>query len=259
METPPSFSDNGSRGLRAGRLLARLTRRAAPAPAPAPAPPPVSPEKARSFKPDTIVDPVMPEGGRPVADYERLLGFDRSDLEGKKVLDLGAGPELKFAKELRDSGSTAKVVSLSPDFADRQHAARARKAHPEGVMVAGTGNNLPFADGSFDRIYALRVLDHVPLDDASFFGLLEEVGRVLADNGEARLGPSNAVVNSYILANNEAFAQHCAQNGITATVEQNVDAPATIRSYDPYSGMALANSKPEAIVLRKNPAVPAQH
>ncbi|HTH71760.1 MAG TPA: class I SAM-dependent methyltransferase [Candidatus Pristimantibacillus sp.] len=251
METPVSSPDIDSRRrvARAGSLLARLTRRGTPAPAPA------APEKPRAFTPDTIVDPVMPEGGRPVADYERLLGFDRSELEGKTVLDLGAGPELKFARELHDAGSTAQVVSLSPDFADERHYTRARRAHPEGVMSTGTGNNLPFPDGIFDRVYALRVMDHLPRDETSFFGFLQEVGRVLADNGEARLGPSNDIINRPILRSNEAFNQYCAQNGITATIERNLDVPATIRVYNEFMN-TREFEQPDAVVLRKHPPAP---
>ena len=250
MEIPtysPDVADR-RRGLRAGRILARLTRRAAPAPAP------LAPEKAKAFKPDTIVDPAMPEGGRPVADYERLLGFNRREVEGKRVLDLGAGPELKFAKELHDAGSTAQVVSLSPDFQDERHAERARRAHPEGVMVAGMVSDLP--GGSFDRVYALRVLDHLPRDLDSFFGFLGDVGRVLDDNGEARLGPSNEIFDNISLKNSEAYVQQLAQNGITITVERNTDAPATIPFYDYGTGVRLGLAQPEAIVLRKSPVAP---
>ena len=64
----------------------------------------------------TIEHRRQPSGGRGIATYEKQLMFDRKDLEGKKILDLGAGPEVKFAKELGESGINAEVISLSPDF-----------------------------------------------------------------------------------------------------------------------------------------------
>ena len=64
----------------------------------------------------SIVSDRQPEGGRGLDEYENILGFDRSEFQGKIVLDLGAGPELKFAKDLHEYDINATVTEFSPDF-----------------------------------------------------------------------------------------------------------------------------------------------
>src|SRR3989338_5729477 len=74
------------------------------------------------------------------------------DFEGKRVLDLGAGAHLQFARGIEKAGIKADVVSLSPAFADQywREAMEGRKESDK--LVAAMGEQLPFADESFDRI-----------------------------------------------------------------------------------------------------------
>lgn len=141
-----------------------------------------------SYIPNTIEHPQQPEGGRDLSMYERQLLFDRHELEGKKVLDLGAGPHLKFAVELVESGIDADVVSLSPDFSNQEHAQFAHGIHPEGKIVAGVGQALPFQNETFDRIFAFHVDEH--LSKEMFFDVIREMGHVLKQGGQAKLGPT---------------------------------------------------------------------
>lgn len=136
----------------------------------------------------TIEHRLQTPGGRGLAVYEAQLMFDKSDLEGKTVLDLGAGPELKFAKDLAESGIKAEVVSLSPDFSDSKYTERARNSLPGGELLAGVGQALPFRDEFFDRIFAFHVDEHISRE--VFFGFISEMARVLKKDGVAKLGPT---------------------------------------------------------------------
>lgn len=138
----------------------------------------------------------MPKGGRSFEMYEKHLMFNRKDLEGKDVLDLGAGSEVKFAKGLEDSGIHARVVSLSPDFAEQKYAMQARTSAPENELVAGIGQALPFQNESYDRVFAFHVDEHIGGPQA-FFTCIEEMVRVLRPGGEARFGPLLDVPNEW--------------------------------------------------------------
>ncbi len=132
------------------------------------------------FGAHSIEHPNQPPGGRNLEEYENLLGFKRSDLANKNVLDLGCGPELKLARELKNS----QVTSFSPDLIFREH----RKNVPIDLknIVGGIGQNLPFKDETFDYVLASHLLEHIsdlPL-------ILEEVGRVLVNGGKAIFGPA---------------------------------------------------------------------
>lgn len=143
------------------------------------------------FSPDTIEHPIQPPGGRNLSTYETQLLFNRHELEGKTVLDLGAGPEVKFAKELRQSGINATVVELSPDFIKAEHAQRAQKSMPGTNLVAGLGQALPFEDESFDRIFAFHVDEHITRE--VFLEIISEMGRVIEKGGQAKLGPTHDI------------------------------------------------------------------
>jgi len=67
------------------------------------------------------IDSSWPPEGRDLSTYERELLFDKRELEGKVVLDLGAGLEAKFAKQLKEAGIKAEVISLSPDFIEEKY------------------------------------------------------------------------------------------------------------------------------------------
>ena len=87
-----------------------------------------------------------------------------------RILDLGCGTGgvLQHLQGLGDA------VGLDP----APEAARycRRRALP---MVLGSGLELPFADGSFDAVLALDVIEHVPDDVA----MLREARRVLRPGG----------------------------------------------------------------------------
>lgn len=113
-------------------------------------------------------------------DYEKLA------LEpGMRVLDLGAGFG-RHAFETARRGASVVAADLAFDemtstkdtFAAMYEAGEL----PAGVSVSvvqANGLILPFADGSFDRVIASEVLEHVPDDLA----VMAELRRVLVPGG----------------------------------------------------------------------------
>ncbi len=66
--------------------------------------------------PGTIQHEMMPKGGRGLRDYEEVLMVDRSTFNNKVILDLGAGPELKFATDLRKEKYTSNCIFYESRF-----------------------------------------------------------------------------------------------------------------------------------------------
>ncbi len=120
----------------------------------------------------------LPEGLKP-PEFGRRLRFLREEVRaGERVLDLGSGSG-EFTAALAEAGTRvvgAEVVSAA--------VRRARSRHPalEFVLVPIDGP-LPFADGSFDVVWASEVIEHVA-DTARW---LSEVRRVLAPHGRLLL------------------------------------------------------------------------
>ncbi len=125
------------------------------------------------------------------------VDYDRLGLEaGMRVLDLGAGfgrHAFETARrgadvvavdlateELRATRDTFAAMYLSGEL--RLDGAQRLDGEPSTVATAvaqADGRSLPFADGSFDRIIASEVLEHV-LDDQ---GVMAELFRVLRPGG----------------------------------------------------------------------------
>ena len=117
-------------------------------------------------------------GLRPVhQEMIRLAGLSA----GQRVLDVGCGT----GTLLRATGKRHADVELSGVDPDPKALARAaRKARRAGVAVRferGFAQELPYPDGSFDRVFSSLMLHH--LDTASKDALLAEVRRVLRPGG----------------------------------------------------------------------------
>ena len=114
------------------------------------------------------------------------VDFDRFPVgPGDRVLDMGCGGG-RHAFALYRRG--ADVTALDMDAAELKDvsamfAAMAEAGEvPQGARartVRGTAYDLPFADGTFDRIIAAEVLEHLPEDERA----MRELFRVLKPGG----------------------------------------------------------------------------
>jgi SAM-dependent methyltransferase len=113
-------------------------------------------------------------------DYNQL-GVGPGDL----VLDLGCGFG-RHAFEAARRGASVIALDAGPDevaqvratFGAMIEAGELDAQHP-ATAVQGDALRLPFADGTFDRVIASEVLEHIP-DDV---GAMRELARVLKPGG----------------------------------------------------------------------------
>jgi SAM-dependent methyltransferase len=91
---------------------------------------------------------------------------------GRLVLDLGCGSG-SLLDVLERRGQRVIGIDVRPEGL-----ARARKRHPDALLLRAEADRLPLRDGVLDAVVALDVLEHV--DDAA---ALAEVARVLRPGG----------------------------------------------------------------------------
>jgi SAM-dependent methyltransferase len=127
------------------------------------------------------------EGG--LLEYEEDLGLNHEDLEGKTILDLGAGTTEKFARDIKEAGIKAKVYSLSPDYNDVGYILPRRYPNWRGNRVAAIAQRIPFKENSFDLIVSTYAVTYAANGTPMVQKWVSEIGRVLKPGGEARLGP----------------------------------------------------------------------
>jgi len=149
--------------------------------------------------------------------YLEHFSLPEEELEGKRILDIGAGLSdftEKSNKKFGDKGTVAVALdlmykSLEEDFGEFQkrvqesgmelHSIGNRrgdigvpyeKIKKASNKVAGSHQELPFADKSFDLIFAHNsITQHA--DRQVTKKALEEAARVLAENGEIRVQPAD--------------------------------------------------------------------
>jgi ubiquinone/menaquinone biosynthesis C-methylase UbiE len=152
------------------------------------------PHESISWEKDSIDK--GPERGRSLEDYERMLGFEREELRGKTILDLGAGPEGRLGQDIHmdwESKLDLKIISLSPDFAHKKYEfvespiPGSEKQQSLENPTAGLAEQLPFTDKSFDETLALYSVSQYA--EENFKMWIPEICRTLKDNGIARIGP----------------------------------------------------------------------
>ena len=139
------------------------------------------------------IDNSIPIEGRSAGEYLDLLKINRDDLDGKRVLDLGAGNNLNFVRQLSAGGIHADVISFSPAFFQG-------KTWDEGIQgaeeagrraVAGMAEELPFAAHSFDVIVAFYLTMYIQTDKG-IADTLNEIVRVIRPGGVRYSGPVSA-------------------------------------------------------------------
>jgi SAM-dependent methyltransferase len=110
------------------------------------------------------------------AEWERNFGeymspLDAAELRGKRVLDAGCGSG-RHAYYASQFGADVWAVDLGPAVEiARRNTSQCAKVH----VVQADLNRLPFERESFDFVYSIGVLHHLPEPEAAFRNLLEFV------------------------------------------------------------------------------------
>lgn len=140
--------------------------------------------------------------GEVFSAYLSDFGLDRSELVGKRILDLGAGSR-KFAKDcmvegigdvwsVAESGTDWREISRMIEMGKKRGIESEELADWERVddrSVVADMRDLPFADGSFSLVLSRDAITHVFSDEAQMEEAFSEVIRVLTKGGEARFFP----------------------------------------------------------------------
>jgi 2-polyprenyl-3-methyl-5-hydroxy-6-metoxy-1,4-benzoquinol methylase len=145
----------------------------------------VVPGGPREHRPDRheAIWEAVPAGLEPAGFARRLHALLEQVESGMRVLDVGCG-EGRFAAALASAG--ASVVGI--DVAE-EPLRRARERHPElELHRVAEAEVWPFAESSFDLVWAGEVIEHVADTDA----WLSELRRVLRSGGTLLLStPEN--------------------------------------------------------------------
>jgi ubiquinone/menaquinone biosynthesis C-methylase UbiE len=118
--------------------------------------------------------------GDNVRDVRRALG---SRIEGKKLLDLGAGMgglSVALMRELGPEGLRLQALDYNPDYCSIALLRAERYALQLSIAV-GAGEYLPYPSEAFDLVVCMDVLEHV----ADPRAVLAEIERVLKPGGTA--------------------------------------------------------------------------
>lgn len=111
------------------------------------------------------------------ATFRNRTGLDPESLRGARILDAGCGMG-RYLKVLKDRG--ADLVGLDLSWAV-QAAREALADRPDVLVLRGDLLRPPLAEGIFDHIYSLGVLDHTPDPRTAFLNLarlLKPGGRI---------------------------------------------------------------------------------
>lgn len=111
--------------------------------------------------------------------HTRFLKFfnDRSEPEGLKILDVGAG-EGALTQKLYNMGHHMQACDFSPE------AFRFQPVACDGVDITLP---FPYDDSTFDRVIAVEVTEHI-LDHENFFS---EINRILKREGKLYISTPN--------------------------------------------------------------------
>ncbi len=122
--------------------------------------------------------------------YLSNLGLEWKQLEGKKVLDIGA-MDAQFAHAARRRG--VEVISIDKDFIEDEWA-----PPRDSTYAVANATRLPFANGTFDYAIAHTSAMHYIEDRYEYDGgyaiyledVLREACRVLKEGGQYRFTPT---------------------------------------------------------------------
>lgn len=147
-------------------------------------------ETARTYLPAAgkdwllpLYDPIVKLLGGDTARKTLIEGL--AFRSGERILDLGTGTG-EIAIAIKQRGRDVEVIGIDPDPKALDRAKQ--KAGRAGVAIRfeqGFGDQLPYADQSFDRVLSSFVFHHLPDDQKD--STLREIRRVLKPGGEFRM------------------------------------------------------------------------
>ncbi len=106
-------------------------------------------------------------------------------LDSKSLLDIGAGTG-RSLQYLLERGTTMTLAGVEPvqELIDQA----TKKGLPDGMIVPGSGDALPFADSSIDIVCAFAVMHHVEQPDAIIREALRVARRAVFISDANRFG-----------------------------------------------------------------------
>jgi ubiquinone/menaquinone biosynthesis C-methylase UbiE len=138
-------------------------------------------EIRRSFDEASHDEEHFPSTIDPRIQHVRVLLKFFGDLTDKRVLDVGCGKG-RFARVLHDQYPGAEIWGL--DISEEM-----LRFVPVGIHTrAGSMTELPFADSTFDAVYATESLEHA----VEIEGAVNEMCRVLKPGGKLAIIDKNA-------------------------------------------------------------------
>lgn len=135
---------------------------------------------------------------RSHSNYEKVFGKEITKPMGM-ILDLGAG-DSNFADFVNEEEGDLKVVRC--DFGYSENPPKNKKG-----AVAGLAQELPFKDGSFEKVVSSCLMEHIREVDAP--KVLAEMLRVTQNDGEILIFPSyQSLKGKYSFARREIVAKN---------------------------------------------------
>lgn len=139
---------------------------------------------------------------RSVEDYLNDLHLREEDLEGKKILDVGAGLR-GFARDAKEKGMKVDIFSVDPfymlsreerkdvldDDVSRGSIPAAIDTSVDDKTVAGLAEELPIKDVEFDYVFSNYSQPFYAEDAEELRKFIEEGLRVLKPGGQLRVAP----------------------------------------------------------------------
>ena len=176
-----------------------------------------------------VLDPLDRRGAKNrYIDYLHRHALERGlDLQpGQRVLDLGCGVGRLSSWLARDARQVVGV-DISPAMLS---AARRATASPNPSFVRYANEALPFADGTFDRVVSVFVLQHVS-DERQLGALLAEIDRITRDGGRVAIieqvrRRSDEVAGYIKHRTHQAYVQNFAEHGFRSIADKPIRAPA---------------------------------
>lgn len=144
-----------------------------------------------------IYDPVVRATSRE-GRFKEMLVEQAALADGQRILDLGCGTgTLAIQVKRRQPGAEVVGLDADPEMLGRARA-KAEQAGVELRLAEGMSDELPFEDGSFDRVLSTLFFHH--LDPEPKRRTAREIARVLRRGGELHVADWGAPADPLMAA-----------------------------------------------------------